>query len=100
MNYWWAIFFAGIGTYLMRSAGAWVSPRWLKADWIGHLPFAVILVMAVSSIASFTNLAAGWMPLVGAIAASLAVVFAALRRLPLGVCIVIGCALFGAFNPD
>lgn len=99
MNYWWAMFFAGIGTYLMRSAGAWVNPQWLKADWISQLPFAVILVMAVSSLASFITVEAGWMPLLGAIVATLAVVIATWRRLPLGVCIVIGCAIFGAFNP-
>lgn len=94
------IFVAGIGTYLMRSAGAWVPPRLFQAKWLNHLPFAVIFVMAVGSVLRFVDLTQGqWQETGGAIAASLVVVLASLRQVPLIGCIALGCLVFGLFNP-
>lgn len=97
MNLWWMIFWAGIGTYLMRSAGVWIDQRWQNAKWLTHLPFAVIFVMAVSSLIHFINPPIeNMMQPIGAIAASLCVVVASWRKLPLVVCIAIGCLVYGA----
>jgi branched-subunit amino acid transport protein len=97
MNIWWMIFLAGLGTYGMRSAGVWIPARLFHAKWLSHLPFAVIFVMAVGSVLSFVNPTSGdWAETWGAIAASLAVVIASLRQLPLIACVTIGCVVFGA----
>ncbi|HEY9646799.1 MAG TPA: AzlD domain-containing protein [Chroococcidiopsis sp.] len=97
MNLWWMIFLAGIGTYLMRSAGVWIDQRWQNAKWLSHLPFAVIFVMAVSSLIQFiAPPTETLMQPIGAIAASLSVIVASLRQLPLVACIAIGCLVYGA----
>jgi branched-subunit amino acid transport protein AzlD len=93
MTIWLIILLAGLGTYLMRSTGIWVAPKWVPHRWLAHLPLAVILVMTVGSISSFDNTSR---ELVAAIAASGAVVLASLKKLPLVVCIAIGCVVFGA----
>jgi branched-subunit amino acid transport protein len=93
MDIWLIIFFAGLGTYLMRSTGLWIAPKWIPQRWLAHLPLAVILVMTVGSISSFSDTSRG---LLAAIAASGAVVLASLKKLPLVACIAIGCVVFGA----
>lgn len=95
MNIIWAILLGGIGTYLMRSTGIWVPSQYVQLHWLNYLPVAVILVMAVSSISNLT----GTLPeSVGALAASLAVILANLKNLPLVVCIAIGCVVFGLLS--
>lgn len=90
---WLVIGFAGIGTYLMRSTGIWVAPKLVPTRWLTHLPLAVILVITVGSLFSFTDTTSGSL---GAIAATLAVIVANLKKLPIVVCIAIGCVVFGA----
>lgn len=100
MNFWWMVFLAGLGTYLMRSAGAWVSPRLLQADWLNQIPFAIILVMAVGSLASLLtyNPDRSMQP-VATLIASAVVIAASLRKIPLVLCIILGCVVFGAIAP-
>ena len=88
------IFGAGVGTYLMRSAGAWVRTERLQMNWLTHLPFAVILVMVISSIAQFID-SGNRMTTVAAIVASLAVTLSSLKQFPLMLCVAIGCVVFG-----
>ncbi|HEY9620106.1 MAG TPA: AzlD domain-containing protein [Crinalium sp.] len=90
---WLIIALSGLGTYLMRSTGIWVAPRFVPHRWLAHLPLAVILVMTVGGIYSLGETPRG---MVAAIAASAAVVLASLKKLPLVVCIAIGCIVFGA----
>jgi branched-subunit amino acid transport protein AzlD len=92
MNLTWVILLAGIGTYLMRSAGVWIAPQYTQFRWLDYLPFAVILVMAVGSVA---NLNSTPQEIIGAIAASLVVIGASFKKLPLVACIAIGCVMFG-----
>ncbi len=94
MNVWWTVFFAGIGTYAMRSVGVWLPARWIPTRALTHLPLAVILVLTLSSLVQFTDTAGGTR---GAIAASLIVIIASFKKLPLVLCIVLGCAVFGLF---
>jgi len=94
MEIWWMIFGAGVGTYLMRSAGVWVQTERLQLNWLIHLPFAVILVMVVSSIAQFVD-SGDRMTTVAAIAATLTVILSSLKSLPLMLCVAIGCIVFG-----
>lgn len=97
MNFWWMVFWAGVGTYLMRSVGVWLPPQWVPSRWLAFLPLAVILVMAVSSLASFVGAdQAAAQETWGMAIATLAVVLASLKQLPLFVCIAIGCGVFGA----
>lgn len=51
----WVIFLAGLSTYAMRSTGLWVSAQVVQLRWLGYLPVAVILVMAVSSVSGLTG---------------------------------------------
>lgn len=96
----WVIILAGIGTYLMRSAGVWLNPPAERITWLNHLPFAVILVMSVSSISGIADFGqTNWQQGIAAIAASLAVILASTRKLPLVVCILVGCVVFGAIAP-
>ena len=90
MNIWLVIFLAGLGTYLMRSAGVWVKS--LEARWLNHVPFAVILVMAISSISSLSGT---MQETVAALATSMIVIAATVKKLPLVLCIAIACLLFG-----
>lgn len=76
----------------MRSAGVWVNPKLVQGRWLEELPFAVILVITVSSLGSFTTTLQSS---IAAIAASLIVIFTSWRKLPLIVCIAIGCAVYG-----
>lgn len=92
MNIWWIIALSGMGTYLMRSAGVWVDPKLVQGRWLEELPFAVILVITVSSLDGLTTNSTS---LMAAIAASLAVIFTSWRKLPLIVCIAIGCVVYG-----
>lgn len=92
MNIWWMIALSGIGTYLMRSAGVWVNPKLVQGRWLEELPFAVILVITVSSLGGFTTNSTAF---IASIAASLAVIFTSWRKLPLIVCIAIGCVVYG-----
>lgn len=96
MNFWWMVFWAGLGTYLMRTAGVWISPRWLQGNWLNQLPFAVILVMAVGSVASLMTAApADVRQIIATLLASGAVIVTTLGKLPLVVCIAAGCLVFG-----
>lgn len=90
MNIWLVIFLAGLGTYLMRSAGAWV--KFLEARWLNHVPFAVILVMAISSIFSVSGT---MQETVATLVTSVIVVAATVKKLPLVLCIAIACLVFG-----
>lgn len=92
MNIWWLIALTGIGTFLMRSAGAWVKSELVQGRWLNHLPFAVILVITISSASSFTETQQG---AISTILAGAAVIAASLRQLPLVICVAIGCAVFG-----
>lgn len=92
MNLWSMIFLAGIGTYLMRSAGVWVPVRFVPTRWLTYLPLAVILVMAI---ASFSSLATTLPQTLAAAVAAIAVLLASLKNLPLYICIAIGCVVFG-----
>ncbi|MGG6295908.1 AzlD domain-containing protein [Leptolyngbya sp. AN02str] len=92
MNIWWTIVLAGIGTYLMRSVGVWLPSKFIPSAWLAHLPLAVILVLTISSLTGFTETTSGT---VGAIAASLVVGVASWYKLPLVVCIALGCGVFG-----
>ncbi len=92
MNLWSMIFLAGIGTYLMRSAGVWVPARFVPTRWLTYLPLAVILVMAI---ASFSSLATTLSQTLAAAVAAIAVLLASLKKLPLYICIAIGCTVFG-----
>ncbi|MDX2215755.1 MAG: AzlD domain-containing protein [Oculatellaceae cyanobacterium bins.114] len=94
---WLIIVCAGIGTYLMRSSGIWISPKFFPTRWLTHLPLAVILVMTVGSIVSFAGTPQSTL---GAIAATLVVIFASLKKLPIVVGIAIGCVVFGAFSGE
>ncbi|MBE9155908.1 AzlD domain-containing protein [Nodosilinea sp. LEGE 06152] len=93
----WVIFLAGLGTYAMRSTGLWVSAQVVQLRWLGYLPLAVILVMAVSSVSSLTGIGQSGtgQTTLAAVAASTVVVAANLKQLPLVVCIALGCAAFG-----
>ena len=91
MNIWLIIFWAGLGTYLMRSCGVWVKSKF-QARWLNHVPFAVILVMAISSISSLSGT---MQETVAAIFTSMIVVAASLKNLPLVVCIAAACLVYG-----
>ncbi|WOD40539.1 AzlD domain-containing protein [Nodosilinea sp. E11] len=97
MSIGWVIFLAGLGTYAMRSTGIWMPAQVVQLRWLGYLPLAVILVMAVSSVSGLvgTGQAATVQTTLAALVASAVVVVANLRRLPLVVCIALGCAAFG-----
>lgn len=91
MNIWLIIFLAGLGTYLMRSCGVWITSK-VQALWLNHVPFAVILVMTISSIFSLSGT---MQETVAALLTSVIVVAASLKKLPLVLCIAIACLLFG-----
>jgi hypothetical protein len=92
MNIWWVIALSGLGTCLMRSTGVWLNPKWVQGRWLDHLPFAVILVIAIASLSSLTTT---WQGSLSAIAASGGVIVASWQKLPLVVCVAIGCIVFG-----
>jgi branched-subunit amino acid transport protein len=93
MDIWWMILLAGLGTFLMRSVGVWVRTDRLQANWLDRIGFAVILVMAASSVADLGQSAVEvW----GAIAASIVVVVASIVKLPFLLRIALGCLVFGA----
>lgn len=99
MNIWLVIFIAGIGNYLMRCVGVWVNSDRLQAKWLAQVPFAVILVMVVSSLVSLVDVGeSNLLTTLGALLASLAVILTNLKKLPLIFSIAIGCVLFGLFN--
>lgn len=91
MNIWSIIFWAGLGTYLMRSCGVWVTSK-VQARWLNHVPFAVILVMAISSISSLSGT---MQEIVAAVLTSVIVVAASVKKLPLVVCIAAACLVYG-----
>lgn len=96
MNIWLIILFTGLGTCLMRIVGVWVEPKYLQANWLTHIPLAVILVMALSSVLNLINVGAGQLEqLLAAIAAITIVILATLKELPLIICIASGCIVFG-----
>lgn len=89
------ILLAGIGTFLMRTAGVWLPEAWVPTRWLVYLPLAVILAMAVASVMGLVSQPSE----TGAtILATLAVVGGALCKWPLAVCILLGCAVFGAVS--
>jgi len=93
MHVWWVILLAGLGTLLMRSVGIWVQTDRLQAGWLDKVGFAVILVMATSSV---TDLGQSPIEIWGAIAASIVVVVASILKLPFLLRIALGCLVFGA----
>ncbi|NEQ20974.1 MAG: branched-chain amino acid transporter [Microcoleus sp. SIO2G3] len=92
MNIWLIIVLTGLGNYLMRSVGVLVALKSLQARWLNHVPFAVILVMTISSI---NNLSGTTQETLAALVASVVVIAASLKKLPLVLCIAIGCIVFG-----
>lgn len=93
MNIWWIILLAGLGTFLMRSVGVWLRTERLQANWLDRIGFAVIVVMATSSVA---DLGQSTVQTWGAIAASAVVVAASVVKLPFLLRIACGCIVFGA----
>jgi branched-subunit amino acid transport protein len=93
MNIWWVIFLAGIGTYLMRSAGVWLPPQFFQARWLNHLPLAVILVLTISSMVSLSD---SPIETLATVAAGVVVAIASFKKVPLIFCVAIGCAVWGA----
>ncbi|MBF2084780.1 AzlD domain-containing protein [Thermoleptolyngbya sp. C42_A2020_037] len=89
------ILLAGIGTFLMRTAGVWLPERWVPTRWLSYLPLAVILAMAAASV---MGLGSQPSETVATILATLAVVGGALCKWPLAVCILLGCVVFGAVS--
>ncbi|WP_448604107.1 AzlD domain-containing protein [Thermoleptolyngbya sp.] len=89
------ILLAGIGTFLLRTAGVWLPERWVPTRWLSHLPLAVILAMAVASV---MGLVVQPSETVATLVATLAVVGGALCKWPLAVCILLGCVVFGAIT--
>jgi branched-subunit amino acid transport protein AzlD len=99
MNIWLIIIIAGIGNYVMRCVGVWINSDRLQAKWLAQVPFAVILVMAVSSLNSLVDVGKdSIITALGALLAGIAVIFSSLKKLPLIFSIAIGCVLFGIFN--
>lgn len=92
MEIWLLIFFAGMGTFLMRTAGVWLPERLVPSRWLTYLPLAVILVMAIASLSGFAGMTRETLAMA---IATVAVVLASLRNLPLFVCIGVGCVVFG-----
>jgi branched-subunit amino acid transport protein len=90
MNIWWVIFLAGIGTYLMRSAGVWLPPQFFQARWLNHLPLAVILVLTISSMVSLSD---SPIETLATVAAGVVVAIASFKKVPLIFCVAIGCAV-------
>lgn len=86
---------AGIGTFLLRTAGVWLLERWVPTRWLSHLPLAVILAMAVASVMGLVGQPS---ETVATLVATLAVVGGALCKWPLAVCILLGCVVFGAIT--
>jgi branched-subunit amino acid transport protein len=93
MNIWWVIFLAGIGTYLMRSAGVWLPPQFFQARWLNHLPLAVILVLTISSMVSLSG---STMETLATVVAGVVVAIASFKKVPLIFCVAIGCGMWGA----
>jgi len=92
MNIWIIILLAGLGTYLMRSVGIWATKA-IQSPWLHHIPFAVILVMAISGIIDLSQTP---QKTLSAIAATVIVITASVFQLPLVLRIVLGCLVFGA----
>ncbi|QKD84296.1 branched-chain amino acid transporter [Thermoleptolyngbya sichuanensis A183] len=86
------ILLAGIGTFLMRTAGVWLPEAWVPTRWLAYLPLAVILAMAVASVMGLVSQPS---ETVATILTTLAVVGGALCKWPLAVCILLGCGVFG-----
>ncbi|NJN59427.1 MAG: AzlD domain-containing protein [Leptolyngbyaceae cyanobacterium SL_5_9] len=80
MNIWWVIFLAGIGTYLMRSAGVWLPPQLFQARWLNHLPLAVILVLTISSMVSLSG---STLETLATVVAGAVVAIASFKKVPL-----------------
>ncbi|NJL56075.1 branched-chain amino acid transporter [bacterium] len=93
MNIWWVIFLAGIGTYLMRSAGVWLPPQLFQARWLNHLPLAVILVLTISSMVSLSG---STLETLATVVAGAVVAIASFKKVPLIFCVAIGCGVWGA----
>ncbi|PIG90843.1 AzlD domain-containing protein [Gloeocapsopsis sp. IPPAS B-1203] len=91
MNIWIIILLSGLGTYLMRSVGIWATKP--MQFWLHHIPFAVILVMAISGVVDLSQTPRQTL---SAIAATVIVIIASVCKLPLVFRIVIGCLVFGA----
>jgi len=94
MNIWLIIFLSGLGTYLMRSVGIWATKP-VQFSWLHHIPFAVILVMAISSIFDLSQTP---QQTLSAIAATTAVITASVFKLPLVLRIALGCLVFGVIT--
>lgn len=90
------IFVGGIATYAMRSAGIWLRGSWTRAAWLDELPFAVILVLTVSSLA---GLCETWREVGAGLLASGAIVVASRLKLPFIVGLAIGCGVYGLLVP-
>lgn len=94
MNIWLIILFTGLGTYLMRSTGVWMKNQ-MQAPWLNHIPFAVILVMAISGVADLSQTK---QQTISAIASSIIVIVASILKLPLIFRIALGCIIFGTLS--
>jgi branched-subunit amino acid transport protein len=93
MNIWWVIFLAGVGTYLMRSAGVWLPPQFFQARWLNHLPLAVILVLTISSMVSLSS---SPVETLATVMAGVMIAIASFKKVPLIFCVALGCGVWGA----
>jgi len=96
MNLPFVILLGGIATYLMRSAGLWLRGRWSQAQWLDELPFAVILILTLSSVIALCETP------IQALAAGLSLSAIALSqyfKLPVIVSLAIACLIYGALIP-
>lgn len=86
-----SIVLTGLGTCLMRLAGTTaLSHRLTGTAWMRQVPLAVLLVLAISSVAG-TELE---LPSPAVVFGTLAVVFAAVRRMPLLFSVLVGCLVY------
>ncbi|MGA4844881.1 AzlD domain-containing protein [Streptomyces sp. G5(2025)] len=86
-----AVAVTGVGTLLMRLAGATdLGHRLSDAPWMRHVPLAVLLVLAVSAVTGDGTTA----PPPPTVLATTVVAAAAARRAPLLVSVVAGCVVY------
>jgi uncharacterized membrane protein len=88
-----AVLLAAVGTFVLRLSGTLgISDRLSRARWMGAVPLAVLLVLAVTAVAGSD---AG-LPSRPALLATGVVAVLAARRSPLLVSVVAGCVVYAA----
>lgn len=76
----------------MRSVGIWAT---IQSPWLHHVPFAVILVMAIGGVVDSSQTPP---QTASAIAATIVIIIASVFKLPLVLRIALGCLVFGAMS--